>query len=370
MLKGNKGEWAEAYAFLKLLADGGVYAADADLTPNRSQRFEVNSIAREGFRFKRKNNAIIIAKNNDVHGTYPIDELRKNLKLILHDIENSEGRTFTSVAGDTVMGALKQSKLKAPASQKTDLLVGLFDPRSLSTRELGFSVKSYLGSNPTLLNASHATKFVFRIDPKTEEVRKQLTAFAEEASKRSLDSQKLRDEIRVYISDQHSIGRIGFSMSRMLNQQCRKNFMMIDSSFPFIFGNIIAIHYLNNESNLADIAKKLEDKDPLFVDTENFYTKKIEDFLVAVALGLEPAKSWNGIEETSGGYLVVKNGGDLVCYSAYDRMAFREYLLKHTKLDTPSARKFLNQGESLEDGLLFREGDAFFITLNRQIRFY
>ena len=31
MLSGNRGEWSEAYVFLKLLADGKLYAADAKL---------------------------------------------------------------------------------------------------------------------------------------------------------------------------------------------------------------------------------------------------------------------------------------------------------------------------------------------------
>ncbi len=31
MITGNKGEWSEIYTFLKLLADGRLYAADAEL---------------------------------------------------------------------------------------------------------------------------------------------------------------------------------------------------------------------------------------------------------------------------------------------------------------------------------------------------
>jgi len=31
MITGNKGEWSEAYVFLKLLGDGKLYAADQNL---------------------------------------------------------------------------------------------------------------------------------------------------------------------------------------------------------------------------------------------------------------------------------------------------------------------------------------------------
>lgn len=46
MIKGNKGEWSEFYTFLKLLADGKIYAADKELNKNKELYYKVLKIFR------------------------------------------------------------------------------------------------------------------------------------------------------------------------------------------------------------------------------------------------------------------------------------------------------------------------------------
>ena len=43
-LRGNKGEWSEAYAFIKLLGEGKVYAADENL---KRMGLDINWINKE-----------------------------------------------------------------------------------------------------------------------------------------------------------------------------------------------------------------------------------------------------------------------------------------------------------------------------------
>ena len=45
-IKGNKGEWSEFYTFVKLLADGKIYAADKDLNKNESIFYLILKIIR------------------------------------------------------------------------------------------------------------------------------------------------------------------------------------------------------------------------------------------------------------------------------------------------------------------------------------
>ena len=47
MIAGNKGEWSELYAFLRLLADGKLYAADADLHKLEQVYFPILAILRQ-----------------------------------------------------------------------------------------------------------------------------------------------------------------------------------------------------------------------------------------------------------------------------------------------------------------------------------
>jgi hypothetical protein len=47
MLSGNKGEWAEVYTLVKLLADGKLYAADEELEKLEDVFYPVLKIIRD-----------------------------------------------------------------------------------------------------------------------------------------------------------------------------------------------------------------------------------------------------------------------------------------------------------------------------------
>ena len=55
---------------------------------------------------------------------------------------------------------------------------------------------------------------------------------------------------------------------------------------------------------------------------------------------MTPSKVWNGIYDATGGYLVVKENGDVLCYHIYNRNQFEDYLFQNTKLDTASTSRY------------------------------
>ena len=57
--------------------------------------------------------------------------------------------------------------------------------------------------------------------------------------------------------------------------------------------------------------------------------------MTIIALGMMPASQWKGKYEATGGYIIVKEDGDILCYHIYNRNEFREYLYNNTKFDTP-----------------------------------
>lgn len=360
MPKGNKGEWSEVYAFAKLLADGQIFAADKDLNPLPDQAYKIDEILREQLRFYRQESKIVFYRNAVYEGCYSLDALVQEVPQLLREINNG-ANSFDSPTGAKIMNGLSQSKLKAPATQKTDLIMKLRDPRAVGLPDLGFSIKSYLGNAPTLFNASHATKFVFELKP--------ILGFNIGEIKDFIASKPTAEQTKSYIIGLINNGKIVIEFDHMLDDCCRRNFVLVDSYFPQIFAEAILLHYYGRANRLEDISKTLEIEDPLFVDVNNYYTKKITDFLVNVALGMEPATPWNTVEEANGGYIVVKNDGNVVCYNVYDREKFRDYLLTHCKFDTPSATKFLNTGETVPDGMIYLSKGRAFINLNRQIRF-
>ena len=83
---------------------------------------------------------------------------------------------------------------------------------------------------------------------------------------------------------------------------------------------------------------------------------------MSVALGMTPQGEWNGLTEAHGGYIIIREDGEVVCYHLYNRDQFQEYLFENTKLDTPSSSRH-------KFGTVYEENGEQYIKLNLQIRF-
>lgn len=84
--------------------------------------------------------------------------------------------------------------------------------------------------------------------------------------------------------------------------------------------------------------------------------------MVCIALGMLPATRWNGKYEATGGYIVVKSDGDVICFHIYDRNLLEDYLFCNTKFETPKSSRY-------EMGQIYKRGDKYFFNLILQIRF-
>lgn len=97
-------------------------------------------------------------------------------------------------------------------------------------------------------------------------------------------------------------------------------------------------------------------------DGHDYYGYKTKSLLVSSALGMLPSKPWSGRYEANGGYLIVKNDGDVICFHLYDRNLLEDYLLYNTKFETPKSGRH-------NMGYVYREGDKYYFNLVLQIRF-
>ena len=77
---------------------------------------------------------------------------------------------------------------------------------------------------------------------------------------------------------------------------------------------------------------------------------------------MTPSKVWNGIYDATGGYLIVKENGDVLCYHIYNRNQFEDYLFQNTKLETASSSRH-------DFGKIYNENGKSYFKLNLQIRF-
>lgn len=94
-LSGNKGEWSEVYAFLRLLADGKLFAADERLNRTDNMFFPIIKILREevtGCKYEyypnSKMSEVCISSNG-----------RQVLSLPAKDFDTEAKRLFDNISG-------------------------------------------------------------------------------------------------------------------------------------------------------------------------------------------------------------------------------------------------------------------------------
>ena len=74
------------------------------------------------------------------------------------------------------------------------------------------------------------------------------------------------------------------------------------------------------------------------------------------------AKEWDGKEQVNGGYIVVMDDGDVICYHSSDRESFRDYLYRNTHFEYVSADKYIWSRITKIDG-------EYYLPLNLSVRF-
>lgn len=359
MKTGNKGEWSEIYTFLKLLADGRLYAADSDLNRIDNIYYPILSILRNqvdgNWKYCRNGNINVIKANDgQLVLSLPVSKFIEYSEMLYNIIVSSNGNsTFPAPELEEFLNSINCTTLKASSIDKSDITLVVHDQFTGFNPTLGFSIKSRLGGAATLLNAGITTNFIYKVRNKL---------FTDSAIKHvnSIDTRrKYRDRISYILSNG---GKLKFT--GMQNEIFKLNLQVIDSNMPIIVSSMLLNYYMGNANDMIDLLKIVERENPCNYNLDYnhaFYEYKLKSLLTDIALGMTPAKVWQGHYDATGGYIVVKENGDILCYHIYNRNEFEDYLLKNTKLDTPSHRnKF---------GVLYKEGKDVYMKLNLQIRF-
>ena len=356
MLTGNKGEWSEIYALFKLLGDKQLFAGDANLNKVEELFYPIIKIIRNesGRHFEYEINAdLIIISGGKEKLKIPVKTFTEQAAKLLANIKGATG-AFSIPEVEAFMTSINCQSLKAKSTSKTDIRIVIHDQRINQTAELGFSIKSQLGGDATLLNAGKTTNFIYQISG-FKPTSKEIKAINEIDTK-----SKIKDRIEAI---KNADGKLKFTT---LEQDIFKNnLVLIDSLLPNIVAEIIKTFFTTTLSSTKDLTESINKANPLDYDTQfahTFYEYKIKRFLTDVALGMTPSKVWNGIYDATGGYLIVKENGDVLCYHIYNRNQFEDYLFANTKLETASSTRH-------EFGKLYEENGQFYFKLNLQIRF-
>ena len=348
----NKGEWTELLVFIKLLLEKQLFLSDEKLNASTSY-FKINKVTTHNLNieFLLSNLSTITIKNK-------VDKKEKEvnisevinpaiIQLLISKIKDSS-QTFEVPEFNIIQDILGFNVIKGGNSnQKADILLDIENNLIVKENE-GFGIKSYLGSKPTLLNASGNTNFIFKISGINKTSIDEINAID--------TSTKLKDRINKIEELGGRFEYIGAEKDTM-----DFNLKMVDSEMPQIIGKILLCFYKERTSSLIEITNKLlsETKD---ADSRILLTSKIKKLLVDILLGFFAGSKWNGSYE-SNGTIVMKNNGNCLGFHIIEMDNLKNYLFEHIKLDTPSTTRH-------RFGKLYLEKDGgLYFKLNLQLRF-
>jgi hypothetical protein len=350
---GNVGEWSELYALAFLLANAGAFGADKEQNRSEDLFYKILKISfaekkgKEKMTYKLKGGSVDIFSDTKKIGSIKREKIKSILKRMFEDLSSeNKGRAFSLKVGSEMMHLLQKKVIKASSYDKNDLDIVILDMiNDQPSPEIGFSIKSQLGSPSTLINASNATNFTYEVFDKDMLVP---TSFPK------LHQKNVKDNISLLLSSGYHL-----VFNKIDSETFQNNLSLIDSNLPSSLAKILLSYYTREASSFSDLSNLN------FPSTEKNSKQsifKLKEFLSVMALGMMPNTQWNGIFTSLGGFLLVKKDGEVLCYYLYNLDYFQDYLLNNTKLDTPSTSRY-------GIGQIIKEGGRCFIKLNLQVRF-
>lgn len=324
----NVGEWSESYTFLKILVDPLIVTCNHELQPLDNDYVTAKEILffdRPGKKsFKPKSTYDDFSKED--RATINWREIRDELPSILQDLKTSRTNkgSFEMPRIEAVFRRLGIESLKMQSTSKIDIEILLEGVGATQSPE-GYSIKSLLSGEPTLLNASKQTNFMFEVDGPHKVV---------------LDRFKMAKRYKPFVDSLESdFGELRFL--RAQSAEFTENLKDYGDDFPqFLSGLILQKFRVGKKVPLKDLVENL-------VPTPDISRREfqLKNFLKSAALGMVPGTRWNNQLQGYGGYLVVSPDGEILRLPLKNEGSFCSYLYNNTYLDTPSKKLWIDPKE-------------------------
>ena len=353
MNKFNKGEWTELYVVCKLASNNSISIADSHLRPVAGKFIKVVKIFMED---RDGRDAVydvsspgqIRSDNIGGYGVNIVDMSDDRVERLLGSIINGSGSSFVISDGELIMEELSINGFKSSSFNKADLRTETFLPYINDVKRIDYSVKSQLGGLPTLLNASKATNFIYRISGINDGDIDRINSIN--------TRQKVYDRIQMIKQSSGHLSYYG-----MCSETFKKNLRKVDTLMPEIMAELILAKYSQvGVSHVDNLCKIIASNSALSLSEEEI-VEKVKKLLVGVSLGLLPTIDWN--EYGANGFIVVRTDGELLGYTLYEMSDLKEYLYYNTKLETAST------GRHEFGNVFYGENGKFYMKLNLDIRF-
>ena len=368
----NKGEWAEFYVMMKLLGEGKLYTANKLLQKNYQSYLDVLKVIRQECENQVLEyiiddaNSVVVVKPQDsetILASIPVRDFKEHSQILFDGIKDLKGSSVP--APDSVCDFAKiiyVSKPKAPAVKalkkqfggKNDIFIEVRDGQTAIVSVMGFSIKSKFGQNPTLFNAGSSSQFLYKLSECDDSMMNEFNAITENGGRGW-------SKCKEYLSS-HGIT---MEFERTQNSIYNDNLFLVRESMSRIMAWCVKDRLIDSPGSyeVMETVERMSIANPLSVPAPNiYYEKAVKDFLMAGFTGMTAGKAWDGKEQVNGGYIVVMDDGDVICYHSNDRESFRDYLYRNTHFEYVSADKYVWSRIVKIDG-------EYYLPLNVSIRF-
>jgi hypothetical protein len=351
----TKREWSELYTFFRLLSDGIVYAGSPQVQKREDVCLPIALIQREEHDGTRK----YLIEGKDVH-------------ILGEKIDKVVSREDFGVVADTVLAAMKGSSedvvlspdgveefldevsifdLEARTDDRTDFYVAFYHA---DAPLVGFSIRSRMGVMNPLLDGGRAANLKFE----------QLGIKFANPMVNSVNALEFPHTVADRMLLIERLGGI-LKYSDVADKVFRSNLLMIDLHFPRVLAEMLRIMHIEGITKISELTELIKEINPLKIKDElinkhGYYEFKMKQFLMALALGMRPAKIYNGDDSAVSGIMLVTGGGGVLCYQKSDKKAFEDFLYFNTRLEIGSTEKD-------KYGLLERENGVNYFKLNLKI---
>ncbi|MBR4367479.1 MAG: HpaII family restriction endonuclease [Bacteroidaceae bacterium] len=402
----NRGEWTEAYVFMRLLGEGRIYGASSELTRDNSTYIDIINIIRDEpdkiiifERFIEEEMAHVKAtRDGETIKIVTAPEIFEYAKELYDSIKSLASNRVISVTN--VQGYLESLGVDSPKANlsdtarerygaKTDIIITSENSLDHMRTTEGFSIKSHIGSSATLFNSSQSSGFNYEV------------VGCNEVGMHELNSKDAFLSIIEGIKANYSLKYVGCR-----NEAFEQNIAIVDSRMGEILNTAVltqAAYYGACSSDVKSICNLVAELNPINVrNPQMFYPAKFKDFLFASFAGMTASTVWNGRKRLSGGYIDVSREGEMLYYRAISDDIFGNYLFENTYFDRPdrgmckdlavaTAQAFINGHQLSEEeirqltyrngvsgtrkpkkgdfGYVYQKDGRYYIDLNFQIRF-
>lgn len=351
----TKKEWSELYSFFRLLADGFVCTGTSDGKRDPDNVYPVAMIQRQEHDGTRR----YIIQEAHVHISGEMMDIRiprtkfgEVAKIVLECMKDSSQEMIESPEGvEDFLNSISLYDLEARTEDRTDFYIAFWNSNAPL---IGCSVRSRIGGMNVLLDGGRTANLKFELSgikfavPTVNKVNALKTP--NEVADRMLMIERLGGTLK---------------FADVADKVFRGNLSMIDLHFPRMLAEMVRVMHLDGITRVSELTERIKESNPLkikddLINKHGFYEYKIKQFLLALALGMRPAKLFKGADSAVSGFIFIDGTGEPMCYQKFDKEGFQDFLYYNTRFEKGSVDKD-------KYGFLERENGIYYFKLNLKI---